>query len=105
MPLTGSNLAYFAKNTTFSGFNQKVQVETDGKIWTRYVILDTNNKGSQLYQTYMVDLVSEGLQFAGKAINFPGGSPPSPDSICWFEKNAVCTGGKKCCAQYMANMM
>lgn len=97
MPLSGSNLAYFTKNTTFNGFNQKVQVDTDGKVKTKYVILDTNNKGSQLYQTYMVDLTSEELQFAGRSINFPGGSPPSSDSSCWFEKNAVCTGGKMFC--------
>ncbi|XP_055370084.1 retinal guanylyl cyclase 2 isoform X2 [Betta splendens] len=93
MPLNGSNLAYFSKNTSFNGFNQKIQVEASGKVRCNYVILDTNNKGSQLYQTYMVDLASGGLQFAGKSIHFPGGSPPSPDSICWFQKNAVCTGG------------
>ncbi|XP_026232423.1 retinal guanylyl cyclase 2 [Anabas testudineus] len=93
MPLSGSNLAYFTKNTTFIGFNQKVQVDTGGKVKMKYVILDTNNKGSQLYQTYVVDLTSEVLQFAGKSINFPGGSSPSADSSCWFEKNAVCTGG------------
>lgn len=97
MPPSGSNLAYFTKNTTINGFNQKVQVDTGGNVKMKYVILDTNNKGSQLYQTYMVDLTSEVLQFAGKSINFPGGSSPSPDSSCWFEKNAVCTGGKMFC--------
>lgn len=108
MPLSGSNLGYFTKNTTINGFNQKVQVDTGGNVKIKYVILDTNNKGSQLYQTYMVDLTSEVLQFAGKSINFPGGLSPSPDSSCWFEKNAVCTGGKMFCfgthIQYIVNM-
>lgn len=94
MQLSGSNIAFFTRNTTFSGFNQKVQVATDGKVKTNYVILDTNNKGSQLYQTYMVDLTSEVLRFAGKSINFPGGSAPVSDFSCWFDQNAVCTGGK-----------
>uniref|UniRef100_A0A3Q3JDG6 Guanylate cyclase n=1 Tax=Monopterus albus TaxID=43700 RepID=A0A3Q3JDG6_MONAL len=83
MQLSGSNLAYFTKNTTFSGFNQKVRVDTSGKVKTSYVILDTDNRGSQLYQTYLVDLTSEVLLFAGRSINFPGGTPPPSDSSCW----------------------
>lgn len=93
MQLSGSNLAYFTKNTTFSGFNQKVQMDTAGEVKTNYVVLDTDNSGSQLYQTYVVDLTSGVLRFAGRSINFPGGSPPPSDSNCWFEKNGVCTGG------------
>uniref|UniRef100_A0A665US34 Guanylate cyclase n=1 Tax=Echeneis naucrates TaxID=173247 RepID=A0A665US34_ECHNA len=89
MQLSGSNLAYFTKNTTFSGFNQKVKVDTAREVKTNYVILDTDNSGSQLYQTYMVDLTSGVLRFAGRSIHFPGGSPPSPDSSCWFEKNVI----------------
>ncbi|XP_035536070.1 retinal guanylyl cyclase 2 [Morone saxatilis] len=93
MGLSGSNLAYFTKNTTFSGFNQKVQVDTSGDVKTNYVILDSDNRGGQLYQTYLVDLSSAVLRFAGRSINFPGGSPPPSDSSCWFDKNAACTGG------------
>ncbi|KAM7399604.1 hypothetical protein PAMP_018868 [Pampus punctatissimus] len=93
MRLSGSNLAYFTKNTTFDGFNQKIRVDTSGDIKTHYVILDTDNKGSQLYQTYLVDLTSGVLRFAGRSINFPGGSPPPSDSSCWFDKTDVCTGG------------
>uniref|UniRef100_A0A8C4EB99 Guanylate cyclase n=1 Tax=Dicentrarchus labrax TaxID=13489 RepID=A0A8C4EB99_DICLA len=92
MRLSGSNLAYFTKNTTFSGFNQKVQVDTGGDIKTNYVILDSDNRGGQLYQTYLVDLTSGVLRFAGRSINFPGGYPPPSDSSCWFDKNAACTG-------------
>ncbi|XP_070685044.1 retinal guanylyl cyclase 2 [Pempheris klunzingeri] len=93
MRLSGSNLAHSTKNTTFSGFNQKVRVDTAGDVKTNYVVLDSDNTGSQLYQTYLVDLTSGVLRFAGRSINFPGGSPPPSDSSCWFDKNAVCTGG------------
>lgn len=93
MQLSGSNLAYFTKNTTFSGFNQKVTVDASRDVKTNYVILDTDNSGSQLYQTYMVDLTSRVLRFAGRSINFPGGTPPPADSSCWFEKSAICSGG------------
>ncbi|XP_029964442.1 retinal guanylyl cyclase 2 [Salarias fasciatus] len=93
MRLSGSNLAYFIKNTTFNGFNQNVTVDKSGDVKTNYVVLDSDNRGSQLYQTYMVDLKSEALRFAGRSINFPGGSPPPSDSYCWFDKNAICTGG------------
>lgn len=94
MPLTGSNLAYFTKNINFKGFNQNVKVGAQGDVRLSYVILDTDSTGSQLYQTYMVDLTSQRLRFAGRSISFPGGSPPSSDSVCWFDKNAICTGGQ-----------
>lgn len=94
MTLSGSNLAFFTKNITFSGFNQKVKVDVRGNVQTNYVILDTDNTGGQLYQTYMVDMVSGRLRFAGRSINFPGGSPPPSDSSCWFDKTAICTGGE-----------
>uniref|UniRef100_A0A671VYN4 Guanylate cyclase n=1 Tax=Sparus aurata TaxID=8175 RepID=A0A671VYN4_SPAAU len=95
MRLSGSNLAYFTKNSTFSGFNQKVWVDTGGDVKTNYVILDTDNRGSQLYQTYLVDVTAGVLRFAGRSIHFPGGSPPPSDSSCWFEKNAICKGGER----------
>lgn len=94
MPLSGSNLAFFTKNITFSGFNQKVKVDVRANVQTNYVILDTDNTGGQLYQTYMVDMASGRLRFAGRSINFPGGSPPPSDSSCWFDKTAICTGGE-----------
>uniref|UniRef100_A0AAQ5XVA3 Guanylate cyclase n=1 Tax=Amphiprion ocellaris TaxID=80972 RepID=A0AAQ5XVA3_AMPOC len=103
MRLSGSNLAYFTKNTTFSGFNQKVRVDTSGEIKTNYIVLDSVNWGNQLYQTYLVDLTSGKLRFAGRSIHFPGGSPPPSDSSCWFDKTAMCTGGKSiCCSLSMA---
>uniref|UniRef100_UPI0037E6F874 retinal guanylyl cyclase 2 n=1 Tax=Semicossyphus pulcher TaxID=241346 RepID=UPI0037E6F874 len=93
MWLSGSNLAYFTKNITFNGFNQKIQVDSAGELKTNFVILDSDNTGGQLYQTYLVDLSSGVLRFGGRSINFPGGSPPPSDSSCWFDKTAVCTGG------------
>ncbi|XP_017275468.1 retinal guanylyl cyclase 2 [Kryptolebias marmoratus] len=93
LQLSGSNLASSTKNTTFDGFNQKVQVDTSGEVKTSYVILDSDSKGSRLYPAYVVDLKSGMLRFAGRSIHFPGGSPPTADSRCWFDENAICTGG------------
>ncbi|XP_074535712.1 retinal guanylyl cyclase 2 [Halichoeres trimaculatus] len=93
MWLSGSNLAYFTKNISFNGFNQKIQVDSAGELKTSFVILDSDNTGGQLYQTYLVDLSYGVLRFAGRSIHFPGGAPPPSDSSCWFDKTAVCTGG------------
>ncbi|RVE64529.1 hypothetical protein OJAV_G00126890 [Oryzias javanicus] len=93
MTVSGSNVAYYTKNTNFDGFNQKLEVDGRGEVKTTYVILDSDSKGGQLFQAYMVDLKSGVLRFAGRSIHFPGGSPPVADSSCWFEENAVCTGG------------
>ncbi|XP_014866137.1 PREDICTED: retinal guanylyl cyclase 2-like isoform X1 [Poecilia mexicana] len=93
MLLSGSNLAYFSKNTSFNGFNQKVLVDTSGEVKTNYVILDSDSRSSQLYQAYIVDLKAGELRFAGRSIHFPGGSPPTADSRCWFDENVICTGG------------
>lgn len=94
MPLSGSNLAYFSKNMNFTGFNQNVKVDARGEIRSSYVILDTDGTGSQLQQTYTVDLKTQSLRFTGRSIRFPGGSPPSSDSVCWFDKDVACTGGQ-----------
>uniref|UniRef100_A0A3B3YER0 Guanylate cyclase n=1 Tax=Poecilia mexicana TaxID=48701 RepID=A0A3B3YER0_9TELE len=95
MLLSGSNLAYFSKNTSFNGFNQKVLVDTSGEVKTNYVILDSDSRSSQLYQAYIVDLKAGELRFAGRSIHFPGGSPPTADSRCWFDENVICTGGTR----------
>lgn len=94
MPLSGPNLAYFAKNINFAGFSHNVKVDNRGEVRTSYVILDSDGTGSQLYQTYTVDLMTGRLRFAGRSISFPGGTPPSSDSVCWFDKSAICTGGQ-----------
>ncbi|KAJ7990637.1 hypothetical protein DPEC_G00302460 [Dallia pectoralis] len=91
--LSGTNLAYFTRNITFAGFNQKVHIDTEGESQANYVILDSNGWDDQLYQSYLVDLRANIIRFAGKSIHFPGGSPPPSDSGCWFEPNTICTGG------------
>ncbi|KAK1899961.1 Retinal guanylyl cyclase 2 [Dissostichus eleginoides] len=91
--LSGVNLAYFTKNTNFTGFNQRITVDAAGDVLTKYVILDSDGIGSQLYQTFLLDLKSRVLSFAGNSIHYPGGYPPPSDSNCWFDKNVLCTGG------------
>ncbi|XP_059930488.1 retinal guanylyl cyclase 2 isoform X1 [Gadus macrocephalus] len=62
-------------------------------VTTNYVILDMDGVGSQLYSTYTLDPASGNVRFAGRNINFPGGSAPASDSLCWFDKTVTCTGG------------
>ncbi|XP_056139224.1 retinal guanylyl cyclase 2 [Lampris incognitus] len=91
--LSGSNIAYLTRNTTFDGFNQRIKVDPGGEGKTNYIILDSDSRRSQLYCVYLVDLNSEIVRFAGRSIHFPGGSPPVSDSSCWFDPNAICSGG------------
>uniref|UniRef100_W5JXJ2 Guanylate cyclase n=1 Tax=Astyanax mexicanus TaxID=7994 RepID=W5JXJ2_ASTMX len=91
--LSGSNLALYTRNVTFTGFNQNITIDSQGEGQTNYVILDTDGWGTNLYLCYLVDLGSDMVRFAGKSINYPGGSPPPADSSCWFDPNAICTGG------------
>ncbi|XP_017214686.1 retinal guanylyl cyclase 2 isoform X2 [Danio rerio] len=91
--LSGTNLAYFTRNITFTGFNQDIQTDEQGNGQTNYVILDTEAWGTQLYRCFLVDMTSDLVLFAGRFIHFPGESPPPSDSRCWFEDNAICTGG------------
>ncbi|KAK5904461.1 hypothetical protein CesoFtcFv8_006021 [Champsocephalus esox] len=91
--LSGVNLAYFKKNTNFTGFNQRITVDAAGDVLTKYVILDSDSIGSQLYQTFLLDLKSRVLSFSGNSIHYPGGYPPPSDSSCWFDKKILCTGG------------
>ncbi|ROK28157.1 Retinal guanylyl cyclase 2 [Anabarilius grahami] len=90
---SGSNLAFFTRNVTFSGFNQNIRTDAQGNGQTKYVILDTDGWGTQLYRCFQLDLTLDMVLFAGKSINFPAGSPPPSDSSCWFDPNTICTGG------------
>lgn len=90
---SGTNLAYFTRNITFTGFNQDIQTDEQGNGQNNYVILDTEAWGTQLYRCFLVDMTSDLVLFAGRFIHFPGESPPPSDSSCWFEDNAICTGG------------
>ncbi|KAJ8348461.1 hypothetical protein SKAU_G00270500 [Synaphobranchus kaupii] len=91
--LSGTNVASFSRGLTFNGFNQKIQTDNFGRGLTNYVILDSDGKGSQLYHTYLVDLSTDMMRFAGRPIHFPGGNLPPADPSCWFEPNTICTGG------------
>uniref|UniRef100_A0AAR2INH6 Guanylate cyclase n=1 Tax=Pygocentrus nattereri TaxID=42514 RepID=A0AAR2INH6_PYGNA len=91
--LSGTNLALYTRNTTFTGFNQNIKIDRQGDGQTDFVILDSDGWGTHLYLCYLVDLGSDVVRFAGKSIHYPGGSPPSADSSCWFDPNAICTGG------------
>uniref|UniRef100_A0A8C1J9T0 Guanylate cyclase n=1 Tax=Cyprinus carpio TaxID=7962 RepID=A0A8C1J9T0_CYPCA len=90
---SGSNLASFMRNITFSGFNQNIRMDAQGNGQTDYVILDTDGWGSELYRCFYVNLMLDKVLFAGTYIHFPAGSPPPSDSSCWFDPSAICTGG------------
>ncbi|XP_036380077.1 retinal guanylyl cyclase 2-like [Megalops cyprinoides] len=91
--LSGTNLVSFTANLTFNGFNQRIKTDGLGSGLTNYVILDTDGQGSQLHRVYHVDMSTDTLHFAGRSIHFPGGTLPPADPSCWFEPNAICTGG------------
>ncbi|XP_051521502.1 retinal guanylyl cyclase 2 isoform X1 [Myxocyprinus asiaticus] len=91
--LSGTNLAFFTRNMTFTGFNQNIRIDNQGNGQTNFVILDTDGWGTQLYRCFQVDMSLDMVLFAGTSIHFPGGFPPSSDSSCWFDPNAICTGG------------
>ncbi|KAF4086392.1 hypothetical protein AMELA_G00105810 [Ameiurus melas] len=90
---SGTNLAFYTRNLTFPGFNQNIQIDSQGDGQTNYVILDSDGWGTDLYLCYMVDIGSNMVRYAGRSIHYPGGSPPSTDSSCWFNPKTICTGG------------
>ncbi|GAA6087144.1 retinal guanylyl cyclase 2 [Tachysurus ichikawai] len=90
---SGTNLAFYTRNLTFPGFNQNIQIDSQGDGQTNYVILDTDGWGTDLYLSYLVDLGSNMVRYAGRSIHYPGGSSPSADSSCWFSPKTICTGG------------
>ncbi len=90
---SGSNLASFTRNITFSGFNQNIRTDAQGNGQTDYVILDTDGWGSVLSRCFYVNMTLDKVLFAGTYIHFPAGSPPPSDSSCWFDPNAICAGG------------
>ncbi|MCI4386142.1 hypothetical protein PGIGA_G00058880 [Pangasianodon gigas] len=90
---SGTNLAFYTRNLTFPGFNQNIQIDSQGDGQTNYVILDSDGWGTDLYLCYLVDLGSNMVRYAGRSIHYPGGSGPSADSSCWFNPKTICTGG------------
>lgn len=93
-PVSGPMLSENIKNLDFPGFSQRICTDSRGQGLNNYMVLDTVGQGNQLFPTYLVDMSAKSVQFLGRPIHFPGGSPPRPDSGCWFDQTGVCSGGK-----------
>ncbi|KFO85790.1 Retinal guanylyl cyclase 2, partial [Buceros rhinoceros silvestris] len=91
--VSGANIAEHTKNFSFPGFNHWVETDDCGKGLSSYVILDTDGHGNQLFPTHLLDMSSDSVTSLGRAIHFPRGGPPKPDSSCWFDPDVLCTGG------------
>ncbi|XP_019334932.2 retinal guanylyl cyclase 2 [Alligator mississippiensis] len=92
-PVSGPMLSENIKNLDFPGFSQRICTDSRGQGLNNYMVLDTVGQGNQLFPTYLVDMSAKSVQFLGRPIHFPGGSPPRPDSGCWFDQTGVCSGG------------
>ncbi|XP_014374627.2 retinal guanylyl cyclase 2 [Alligator sinensis] len=92
-PVSGPMLSENIKNLDFPGFSQRICTDSGGQGLNNYMVLDTVGQGNQLFPTYLVDMSAKSVQFLGRPIHFPGGSPPRPDSGCWFDQTGVCSGG------------
>uniref|UniRef100_A0A7M4FF72 guanylate cyclase n=1 Tax=Crocodylus porosus TaxID=8502 RepID=A0A7M4FF72_CROPO len=92
-PVSGPMLSENIKNLDFPGFSQRIRTDSGGQGLNNYMVLDTVGQGNQLFPAYLVDMSAKSVQFLGRPIHFPGGSPPRPDSGCWFDQNGVCSGG------------
>nr|XP_060623139.1 retinal guanylyl cyclase 2-like [Anolis sagrei ordinatus] len=90
LELLGMSLIQHVKNLDFAGFSHRVQMDSKGRPMTKYVVLDTDGKGSRLLPTYMLVTSSELLRPLGRGIHFPGGSPLPADSNCWFDPDVLC---------------
>ncbi|XP_069664700.1 retinal guanylyl cyclase 2 isoform X3 [Haliaeetus albicilla] len=91
--ILGANIAEHTKNFSFPGFSHRVETDNCGKGLSNYVILDTDGRGNQLFPTHLLDMSSDSVKALGRAIHFPSGAPPKPDSSCWFDPDVLCTGG------------
>ncbi|XP_052668392.1 retinal guanylyl cyclase 2 isoform X4 [Harpia harpyja] len=91
--ISGANIAEHTKNFSFPGFSHRVETDHCGKGLSNYVILDTDGRGNQLFPTHLLDMSSDSVKALGRAIHFPSGAPPKPDSSCWFDPDVLCTGG------------
>lgn len=92
--VSGANIAEHTKNFSFAGFSHQVETDSCGKGLSNYVILDTDGRGNQLFPTHLLDMSSDSVKSLDRAIHFPSGAPPKPDSSCWFNPDVLCTGGK-----------
>uniref|UniRef100_A0A8D0BTE5 Guanylate cyclase n=1 Tax=Salvator merianae TaxID=96440 RepID=A0A8D0BTE5_SALMN len=81
---SGATLTQHVKNLDFAGFNRRVQADSKGRPVAKYVILDSDRKGSQLAPVFLLNPSSGSVHSLGRAVHFPGGRPP-PDfaSVSW----------------------
>ncbi|KAL4631438.1 retinal guanylyl cyclase 2-like [Arapaima gigas] len=97
--VTGEALAQTEGGFEFSGFNQPLRSGQNGEgMQGRYVVLDTDGRGSTLHCTHMLEAAHTygdigGLKYRGRSIHFPGSSPSS-DATCWFNPYTACSGGE-----------
>uniref|UniRef100_A0A8C9W873 Guanylate cyclase n=1 Tax=Scleropages formosus TaxID=113540 RepID=A0A8C9W873_SCLFO len=97
--VTGEALARSPGDFEFAGFNQPLRSGRNGEgMQGRYVVLDTDGRGSSLRSTHALEAAHTygdigGLKYYGRAIHFPGSSPSS-DATCWFSPNTACSGGE-----------
>ncbi|KAJ6664832.1 hypothetical protein lerEdw1_005804 [Lerista edwardsae] len=91
--LSGKTLAEHVKNLDFAGFSRRIQADSKGRALAKYVVLDTDGKGSQLVPTYLLVTASGLVQSLGRAIHFPGRGSPPADSSCWFDPAVLCSRG------------
>nr|XP_016852948.1 PREDICTED: retinal guanylyl cyclase 2-like [Anolis carolinensis] len=91
--LFGTLLTQHVKNLDFAGFSRRVQMDSKGRPLAKYVILDSDGKGSRLLPTYLLVTSSKLLQPLGRGIHFPGGNLLPEDSSCWFDPGVLCIRG------------
>ncbi|KAH0625256.1 hypothetical protein JD844_033641 [Phrynosoma platyrhinos] len=93
LEFSGTTLTQHVKNLDFASFSRRVQTDSKGRPLAKYVILDTDGKGSHLLPTYLLVTSSGLLQPLGRGIHFPGGNPLPEDSSCWFDPDVLCIRG------------
>ncbi|XP_053241410.1 retinal guanylyl cyclase 2-like [Podarcis raffonei] len=91
--VSGETLTQHVRNLDFAGFSRRVEADSKGKPLVQYVVLDTDGRGSHFFPTYLLVASSGLVQPLGRAIHFPGGSPPPADSSCWFDPDVPCIRG------------
>ncbi|XP_073468963.1 retinal guanylyl cyclase 2-like isoform X1 [Aquarana catesbeiana] len=91
--MSGTNLVEYTKNLDYPGFTHMLYTDGKGNGLSSFVVLDTDGKINQLFPTYSVEVGINLVRFLGKTIRFPGGTPPTADSSCWFDPDTLCIGG------------
>ena len=90
---SGAHLGDHTGSLDVAGFNQRIRTDKKGRRLAQYVILDTDDRESQLVPTHTLDADTWQVQTLNRAIHSPGGAPPAHDSNCWFDPNTLCIRG------------